>query len=518
LIRRGLIDQDDLALALGLQGLDESNGHLGRILVELGAITEEILVAALAEQSGLLVADLNVTPDAELLASMSRELACRFGALPLTRCGDGVVVAVAEPPTREFRRDLSRQLHAHLEFVLATPDALHALIDRSLPPAIHVTGGDTGDALDVVPSTGTRFEPGPELVSRARTAHRTEHPTTKPQGAPNPIPMTRSASWDCAPDTPTTCTRDSVTDWLIRNASTAGATSVHLVSVPNGLRLRLRVDGEMRDELDIPEPAGALLLERIANAAGLFAADSKTIERGTIWSDDLGFGPELSVTSTPTLSGRYVVLHPAQDAQPAADHNMPELTEARHALATLLTETNRGVVLVACADQALRRAILGDFATDPMMQTRSVGCARLGTQRALQGVNQLDPLAELDAATLPRMARELDHDVVVVDVDDDDILRAAFNSGTEHALIIAGVDHQLAAETVADTCESVNPLLVATGLALVIIITENGDAEIITITPELKAAILDSPNNTELVNALPPKPTSGSATPIPPTT
>src|SRR5215470_8988644 len=106
------------------------------------------------------------------------------------------------------------------------------------------------------------------------------------------------------------------------------------------------------------------------------------------------------------------------------------------------------------------------------------------------------------------MARELDHDVVVVDVDNDDILRAAFNSGIEHALIIAGVDHQLAADAVADTCESVNPLLVATGLALMIIITENGDTEIITITPEFKAAILDGPNNIELVSAQPPKSTS----------
>src|SRR5262249_3455703 len=223
-------------------------------------------------------------------------------------------------------------------------------------------------------------------------------------------------------------------------------------------------------------------------------------------------------TSTPTLSGRYVVLQPARDAQPAADHNTPERGEARHALATLLTETNRGVVLVACPDHALRLAILGDFATDPMMQSCSVGCARLGTQRALHGVNQLDPLAELDAATLLRMSRELDHDVVVVDVDSDDILRAAFNSGIEHTLIIAGVDHQLAADAVAHTCESVNPLLVATGLDLVIIITENGDAELITNTPEFKAAILDSPNNTELANALPPKSTSASATPIPPPT
>jgi hypothetical protein len=482
LIRRGLIEQDDLALALALQGLDDSNAHLGCVLVELGAITEETLVAALAEQSGLSVTDPRaVTPDAQLLARMSREAALRFGALPLTRCEQAVVVAVAEPPTREFRHDLSRRLQAHLEFVLATPDALGAAIDRSFPPrTTPVTDVDTSDPFDVVPSTGIRFEPGPELIPRTRVSREREPHTADPgtAPAPEPAPM-RSTSRTCALDAGATSTTDRTVARLIHQATEAGASALHLVSEPDGLQVRLRVNGTMRDELDLPAAAAAILLERIATAAGFSVEKAETMRRGTLWSDDAGFGPELSVAWTPTRSGHYVVIHPAEPAPSTVDCDIPALSEARHALANLMTETRRGVVLVACSDRTRRRAILANLATDSIMDTRSVGCAGLGTERALPGVNHFDPLGELDPANLARTAREFDHDVIVIDVDhNNDLLGASFNVGNVHALVIAGVNQQHPADALAHTCDSVNPLLVASGLALIIAIAQDGETEL----------------------------------------
>ena len=58
LLRRALIDHDDLTLALSEQSLSVQSPPLGRLLVGLGAIDEDVLVQTLAEQSGMRIVDL----------------------------------------------------------------------------------------------------------------------------------------------------------------------------------------------------------------------------------------------------------------------------------------------------------------------------------------------------------------------------------------------------------------------------------------------------------------------------
>ena len=118
---------DDLARALSEQDVDDEDLPLGRLLVERGAITEATLTRALAEQSGLPVVDLELlTPDPDVVAGLSKEVASRLLALPLERRHDVTIVAVAEPPTRDFRREIIRVLHARVDFVLAVPSSLRS--------------------------------------------------------------------------------------------------------------------------------------------------------------------------------------------------------------------------------------------------------------------------------------------------------------------------------------------------------------------------------------------------------
>ncbi len=59
LLRRALIDQDDLALALSEQELSSGSAPIGRLLVRLGAIDEDVLTVTLAEQSGMRIVDID---------------------------------------------------------------------------------------------------------------------------------------------------------------------------------------------------------------------------------------------------------------------------------------------------------------------------------------------------------------------------------------------------------------------------------------------------------------------------
>ena len=96
LIRRGLIDQDDLALGLAQQDLDDHDLPLGRLLVNLGAISDETLTSALAEQSGLAVVDLEVEINLGAGAATSDESGERSPSLEI-HLSDDELVAPAPP-------------------------------------------------------------------------------------------------------------------------------------------------------------------------------------------------------------------------------------------------------------------------------------------------------------------------------------------------------------------------------------------------------------------------------------
>jgi type II secretory ATPase GspE/PulE/Tfp pilus assembly ATPase PilB-like protein len=273
--RNGLIDHDDLALALSEQELRSDSPPLGRVLLHLGAIDEATLTAALAEQFGMRVVDLRreADPDPSVLARITREAAFRLQALPL-RYEDGqLVVVVAEPPTREARREISMLSGRQPVFVLASAQALGAALDRWFPhPSTLVAD------LPERPDAALDAEPLRQEV-RSR----------------------RSASAGVRVD-------DRVVAWLLAHAGDLGATSVHLVEGPSELSIRVRVDRGMLETAVLPATAGSILVRRVLAASGI-ELESSEAQRGSIPAVP-GDRCEWQVRSLPQSSGRVVVLRP----------------------------------------------------------------------------------------------------------------------------------------------------------------------------------------------------------------
>ena len=241
LIRRALIDQDDLALALAQQDLEGRDAPLGRLLVNLGAISDVTLTAALAEQSGLAVVDLDdVRPDQALFGRLTYDVALRLRALPIESRDGTVVVAVAEPPTRDFRREIVRLLEARVDFVLALPEALQRATALAFAAPSASQSFFVDAPLDLVPATGARYVPA------------SPDPSTDHQ-----VPEADVV----APDAP-----DATLQWLLTFAADARARSLHLLTEPAGVSVRARVDGDMQDVMELPTPGGALLVGRVLRA------------------------------------------------------------------------------------------------------------------------------------------------------------------------------------------------------------------------------------------------------------
>jgi len=130
LIRQRAIDTEKLEAALSDQRA--FGGRLGRTLVDLGYLTEEKLVAALAEQLGLATVDLDaLAPDAEVLSCLSVDTCERYGVFPvkLDRARAQLWLATAEPDRKNLE-EVAQLTQMTLEPMLAPMSAIDRAVRR----------------------------------------------------------------------------------------------------------------------------------------------------------------------------------------------------------------------------------------------------------------------------------------------------------------------------------------------------------------------------------------------------
>jgi len=95
---------------------------------------------------------------------------------------------------------------------------------------------------------------------------------------------------------------------LIRDAIAMRASDIHIEPTSKRVRIRLRVDGALRDHEDVPRWMHAALVGRIKVLAGLDIAQQRLPQDGRIQIEDTERRLELRVSTLPTHAGERVVL------------------------------------------------------------------------------------------------------------------------------------------------------------------------------------------------------------------
>jgi hypothetical protein len=103
LLERGLITQPQLDEALNVQ--KNTTERLGRILVDMGYVTEKDVLRAHAEQLGIPFFDADqVSVDEDVAKAIPQSMVARYKAIPLRRSGNRLTVAMVDP-TNVFALD-----------------------------------------------------------------------------------------------------------------------------------------------------------------------------------------------------------------------------------------------------------------------------------------------------------------------------------------------------------------------------------------------------------------------------
>ena len=269
LVQQRLISQEQLQQTLELQR--QTGKKVGRLLIESGIITEELLANGLARQMRIPFVNLKTFPfRSEVVKLLPESAARRFRALVLEDKGDSLLVALGDPLDLFAYDELTRLLKRNITIAAVPESHLTTAFDRLYRRTEEISGlaraleKDLGDAVDFG-----------ELSASAGT-----------EGAPV-VRLLQS---------------------LFEDAMQVGASDVHIEPMEAGLQIRVRVDGVLQAQTQADKRIAGALAQRLKLMAGLDISEKRLPQDGRFSVRLKDHTIDVRLSTLPTTYGESAVM------------------------------------------------------------------------------------------------------------------------------------------------------------------------------------------------------------------
>jgi type IV pilus assembly protein PilB len=402
LVRRGLVNEDDVARALVVQ--NETGKRIGETLVAMGALNERELTMFLADLLHMPVVDLrgdNPQPDA--MALLPESVVREHMAMPMKLDDDGLQVAVADQPSVSVRALLTQSTDKPIRFVLAPQSDIQWAIDSTY----RAIGGvdQLVEAFKAVEGTRHKDDSEAEVVA---------------DDAPIVQVVTR----------------------ILTQAKRDRASDVHIEPSQDVVRVRFRIDGALKEVLMLPAAMGVGLVSRIKIMAGMNIVERRRPQDGQLTSVIDGKETDVRVSTTSTIWGEKCVmriLDKNRSVLRLSDLGMPPAT---HQTYSGLVKAPFGMVLCAGPTGSGKTTTLYATLTQVADPTKNVMTIEDPVEYVFPSINQIqtNEQAGLTFASGLKSILRQDPDVILVgEIRDVETARIAVQSALTGHLVLSSL-------------------------------------------------------------------------------
>ena len=403
LVARGIVTDAQVKTALQLQG--SSGKRLGEVLVDTGALDERGLVNTLADYFGMPVIDLRrAAPEAIAVALLPEEVARELLAIPVRLDDEALHVAVAQP-SDDVRFRLAETSGRSVRLVLAPLSDIRWAIDSSY----RATG-----SVDKLVQAFEAVE-----VSRKR-------------------PVEAQASTVVSEDAPVVQVVDSILTQAMRDR----ASDVHIEPSQDVIYVRYRIDGALKDVLELPVSMGLGLVSRIKILAGMNIVERRRAQDGQFTTELDGKGTDVRVSTLATIWGEKCVLRILDKNRSVLrldDLGMPVDT---HETYSKLVRAPFGMVLCAGPTGSGKTTTLYATLTEVSDRARNVMTVEDPVEFVFPKINQIqtNEQAGLTFATGLKAILRQDPDVILVgEIRDVETARIAVQSALTGHFVLSSL-------------------------------------------------------------------------------
>ena len=463
LIQAGLITEDDLQTALTEH--KRTGERLGSVLVRMNLATEKQITKALAYQLGFPYVSLaDEPPDPNAIVLIPKEVAIKRVCVAVKLEKNLLTVAMSDPLLFSLVQDLEFQTGYRIRQVVATRSDILQAIETGYPDKALARYSSTvsgGGLVTRVPPPGARPAPAEPAQPGGALARRTFDEDVFEGLAP----ATQEAS-EAAPIV-------DLVDLVINSAVTSRASDIHIEPQEKGVLVRHRLDGILKEVMDLPKWVLDGLVARMKIMAGMDIAEKRLPQDGRlrIKTDD-GKEVDFRVSSLRTLFGEKIVLRVLDNRKGAPPleelgFSSTALEELRHFL-----KHQHGMILVVGPTGSGKTTTLSSALTSIRSGRTNIITIEDPIEYQIPGVNQtqINEKAKLTFAHALRAILRQDPDVILVgEIRDQETARIAAQAAQTGHLVLSTLHTDDAPSTVTRLMDiGIEPYVIASALVGVV--------------------------------------------------
>ena len=288
----------------------KANGQrLGQVLIGLGLLDESDVTRALSEQLHVPVVDLrNAEPDEIAIALVDSVVAHQHDVLPLIFTDGALTVAVADPLSIDVQELLKALPVAEVRIAIGVPSLLRTRVNQAYP------------ALSAVQGDIAAFQASEEALDTVEVAEIVVDPHA-------PIVQ--------------------VVNKIVTQALRDRASDVHIEPAEECVRVRFRIDGALKDVVELPVEMGPALVSRVKIMAEMNIVERRRPQDGQFEMNIDDRDVDVRVSTTSTIWGEKTVLRlldRTRSLYRLADLGMPRAAGSKY---SSIVSSPFGMVVVA---------------------------------------------------------------------------------------------------------------------------------------------------------------------------
>jgi type IV pilus assembly protein PilB len=409
LVNTGLITKEQLEEALKIQS--NSGGRLGQILVQLGYIDEEVLIAFLGKQFGVPYIALSEYGEIneEVARLIPESIARRELVIPIAREGRVLTVAMVDPLNVFLIDEIKMMTGYEVKAVISSERDIRDTIEKIFGPK---------EKIEEVIKEAVRETEGVEVVKEVSE----EASVVELEAAAEEAPVVK------------------MVNLILNNAIKSRASDIHIEPFEKNVRVRYRIDGVLHEQPSLPKKFQNAIVSRIKIMSQLDISEHRLPQDGRIKIRTMGKEVDFRVSTIPTIYGEKVVLRILDPSSLCLD--LTKLGFEPEALALYQRNIQKpyGMILITGPTGSGKSTTLYSTLSTLNYPDKNIVTIEDPVEYVLEGINQVQVRPEIKftfAAGLRAFLRQDPNIIMVGEIRDQETASIAINAALTGHLVFA---------------------------------------------------------------------------------
>ena len=471
LVKENLISPEQLQKAI--QEQQRHGGRLGTHLTRMGFVNDDDLAKFLSKQYGLPSVNLkSLEIDPEIIQLIPKELAKKHKIIPINRTGSTIIVAMVDPSNIFAIDDIKFHTGYNVEVVVATEKDIDEAFTKYYESGMGTSNADLDDILGDFDDVEAVNEGEDDVDISSLEGEAEQAPVIKLVNA------------------------------VLMNAIQKKASDIHVEPYEKSMRIRFRVDGDLREIMKPPLKLKNAIVSRLKIMAGLDIAERRLPQDGRI-KLKIGKNKEMDfrVSVLPTLFGEKVVMRLLDKSNLQLDMTKLGFQEAQLKDFQNAIHQPYGMVLVTGPTGSGKTTTLYSALSELNTEDVNLSTAEDPVEFNLNGINQVNVKEDIGltfASALRSFLRQ-DPDIIMVgEIRDFETAEIAIKAALTGHMVLSTLHTNDAPSTITRLLNmGIEPFLVSSALNAIVAqrlarkICSNCKEEI-EVTEPMKKSLLDA--------------------------